>query len=76
MSLYNEKVNVIRLDILMDFIELGKKEGAIGAAISTQTIMEFINAITEMQLSWEENSNFKEKALELYHLILFGLIGR
>ncbi|WP_379129699.1 TetR/AcrR family transcriptional regulator [Paenibacillus sp. sgz500958] len=74
-NLYSEKVNQIRMNMLMEFIELGKAEGAIGSSISTQTIMEFINAIAEMQLSWEPTSNFKEKGQELYHLILYGLIG-
>ncbi|MDF2858413.1 MAG: TetR family transcriptional regulator [Neobacillus sp.] len=75
-NLYNENVNKIRTNILKEFIESGKEEGAIEASIPTPTIMEYINAITEIKLSWEETSNFKEKGLELFHLILYGLIGR
>ncbi|WP_070001125.1 TetR/AcrR family transcriptional regulator [Cellulosilyticum sp. I15G10I2] len=75
-NLCTENVNKIRTDILMKFVESGKDEGAIDPSISTQTIMEYINAITKMQLSWTTASNFKEKGLELFHLILYGLIGR
>jgi len=75
-NLYSENVNKIRTMILMEFIELGKEEGAIDPSISTQTLMEYINAITEIQLSWEASSNYREKGLELYQLVLYGLIGR
>ena len=75
-SLYGENVNKIRMDILMELIKLGKEDGAIEASISTQTIVEYINSITEMKLSWEETSNHREKGMELFHLLLYGLIGR
>jgi len=76
MNLYGENVNKIRMDILMELIQLGKEDGAIEPSISTQSIMEYINAITEKQLSWEATSNHKKKGLELFHLLLYGLIGR
>jgi len=75
-NLYSENANKIRTNILMEFIELGKKEGAIGPSISTQTIMEYINTITEMQVLWEAKSNYREKSVELFHLLIYGLIGR
>jgi len=75
-NLCGESVNKIRNNIITEFIEAGKEEGAIEASISIQTIMEYINAITEIKLSWDETSNFREKGLELFHLILYGLIGR
>jgi AcrR family transcriptional regulator len=75
-NLCHENINKIRTDILMKFIELGKKEGAIDSSISTQTLIDYINALTNIQLSWDTTSNFKEKGLELFHLVLYGLIGR
>lgn len=75
-NLCGESINKIRINIITEFIEAGKEEGAIEASLSVQTIMEYINAITEIKLSWEETSNYREKGLELFHLILYGLIGR
>lgn len=75
-NLYGEHANKIRTEILMEFIELGKKDGFISPLISTQTITDYLNALTEIQLSWDAESNYREKGHELYHLILYGLIGK
>lgn len=75
-NLYGEHANKIRTKILMEFIELGKKDGVIAPSISTQTIMEYINAIIKIPLSWDAESNYREKSIELYHLALYGLIGQ
>jgi AcrR family transcriptional regulator len=75
-NLLQNGVNEIRMDILSAFIECGKEEGAINAAISTDSILEYLRAASTMQDKWETQKEYKEKSKELYQLILFGLIGR
>jgi|SRR5471030_2246518 len=75
LELYNDSANQIKLEILHDFIENGKSEGFINCSISTQTIMEYMKTIEELQLSWQATDNYREKASELHQLVLFGLIG-
>ncbi len=74
-KLFIDGVNEIRMDILSSFIECGKKEGAIDPTISTESILQFLKAISAIQEKWETQQEFKEKSGELYQLILYGLIG-
>lgn len=74
-ELYTENVNLIRQEILRSFIESGKAEGAIDESISVDTIMDFLGAVGAVQLSWETADDYDTKAMELYKLMLYGLIG-
>ena len=67
---------LMKLVWIFSFIECGKEEGAINAAISTDSILEFLRAASTIQDKWETQKEYKEKSKELYQLILFGLIGR
>lgn len=75
-SLYSENTNQIRIEILQEFIELGKREGAIAASVSLETILELLDAIGTIQSNWAKSGNYTEKMAELSQLLLFGLIGR
>ncbi|AIQ69797.1 TetR/AcrR family transcriptional regulator [Paenibacillus graminis] len=75
-GLYNENTNRIRIEIIEEFIALGKKEGVIDASVSLETILELLNAIGAIQSAWARTENYKEKMAELNRLLLFGLIGR
>lgn len=74
-ELFQEGVSRIRLDILSSFIGIGKKEGVIDSTISTETILNFINIVSEIQNTWTSQSELQVKSKELYQLILYGLIG-
>lgn len=75
-ELFNESVNEIRLNVLADFVESGKEEGAIAPSLSTDTILEFLKAAAPVQAEWNSQQKHKEASGELYQLILYGLIGR
>ncbi|MDP4097375.1 TetR/AcrR family transcriptional regulator [Paenibacillus sp. P96] len=75
-SLYSENTNQIRIEIIQEFIELGKREGAIDSTISLETLLELLNAIGAVQSTWARAENYKEKMAELNRFLLFGLIGR
>lgn len=75
-ELFNREVLKIRLDIISVFIESGKSEGVIGSSISTDTILHFLLAAYEVQATWKTQEEYKTNTSDLYHLILYGLIGQ
>lgn len=74
-DLFKESAGEVRSDILQVFIESGKQEGAIDATISTETVMEFLDAVAGMQANWETKEEYQTKTAEIGKLILYGLIG-
>ncbi|KRE97743.1 TetR family transcriptional regulator [Paenibacillus sp. Soil766] len=75
-ELFSKSTSEIRMDILGAFIESGREEGAIDASISTETVLEFLQAVGCMQNQWGTASEYRSKVGELYKLMLYGLIGR
>ncbi|MHA6530931.1 TetR/AcrR family transcriptional regulator [Paenibacillus sp. BAC0078] len=75
-SLYSANTNRIRIELIQEFIALGRKEGAVDRSVSLETILDLLNAIGSLQVSWARTGNYKEKMAELNQLLLFGLIGR
>lgn len=75
-GLYSESANEIRVQIIGEFIELGKQEGAIHDSVSTETVLELLNAIGMVQVEWARTGEYKAKMDELNRFFLFGLIGR
>ncbi|PNQ81760.1 TetR/AcrR family transcriptional regulator [Paenibacillus sp. F4] len=75
-SLYSESTNKIRIEIIQEFIELGKKEGAIDSSVTLETTLELLIAVGTLQSSWARRGDCKNKMAELNRLLLFGLIGR
>jgi len=75
-ELFSKSASEIRMDILGAFSDSGREEGAIDPSISTETVLEFLHAMTGMQDQWGVASVYREKVGELYKFILYGLIGR
>ncbi|MEC0201364.1 TetR/AcrR family transcriptional regulator [Paenibacillus lautus] len=75
-SLYSENTNKIRIELIQEFIELGKREGAIHSSVSLETLLELLSAVGTLQASWSKSGNYKNKMAELNQLLLFGFIGR
>lgn len=73
-DLINENIGRIRTDIIREFIISGKEEGAIDSSVSTDTVIEYINAISNIKITSELLGN-KNFPTELYQLVLYGLIG-
>lgn len=73
MDLYQSGMDSIKLDILRDFIESGKREGAIDSSLSTDIIMAYLAAIAAAQPTVQEGA--KGDHAGLYRLMLYGLIG-
>jgi len=75
-GLLNSEMSKMRLDVISSFIESGKSEGAIDPSIATDTILHFLLAASEVQAEWKTQKEYKSKTGELYHLILYGMIGQ
>jgi len=76
LELFSESASEVRREILGAFIESGRQEGAIDASISTETVLEFLQAIAGMQTQWAMASEYQTKIGEVHKLMLYGLIGR
>ncbi len=76
LELFSESASDVRREILGAFIESGRQEGAIDASISTETVLEFLQAIAGMQTQWAMASEYQTKIGEVHKLMLYGLIGR
>lgn len=75
-GLLNESAQQIKMEVLTTFIESGRQEGLINAVIPTETIVAFLEAVTEIEATWKVSSECREKIESLHHLMLYGLIGR
>lgn len=75
-ELLNREMSKLRLQVISEFIESGKSEGAINPSITTNTILQFLLAASEVQVSWKTQEEYKSNTRELYHLILYGMIGQ
>jgi len=75
-SLYSESTNQIRIELIQEFIELGRKEGAIHASVTLETLLEILSAVGTLQASWARSGKYKEKMAELIQLLLYGFVGR
>ena len=75
-SLYSENTNQIRIALIQEFIELGKKEGAIHSSVSLETLLELLSVVGTLQASWARAGNYKTKMAELIQLLLYGFVGR
>jgi TetR/AcrR family transcriptional regulator, repressor of fatR-cypB operon len=75
-SLYSENTNKIRIELIQEFIELGKKEGAIHSSVSLETLLDLLSAVGTLQASWARAGSYENKMTELNQLLLFGFIGR
>ena len=75
-SLLQEGLNAIRLDILATFIESGKAEGEIDSHLSTAVILQVLGAVATVQLAWKTPEEHRQNSKTALHLLLYGLIGR
>jgi len=75
-ELLNREMSKMRLDVISVFIESGKEEGVINPSIATDTILHFLLAASEVQAAWKTQEEYKANTRELYHLILYGMIGQ
>jgi AcrR family transcriptional regulator len=75
LNLFTESTNQLKNQICLEYLELGKREGAIDPSISTSTIIEVMEAFRIVQTAIKPGEDIKVKKDELCKLLLYGLIG-
>jgi AcrR family transcriptional regulator len=75
LNLFTESTNQLKNQICLEYLELGKREGAIDPSISTSTIIEVMEAFGMVQTAIKPGEDIKAKKNELCKLLLYGLIG-
>lgn len=76
LPLLAESTQQLQSELLAAFIESGRQEGVLGAELPTETIVEFLTAITELQARHVLSNKDHGQGEALNHLMLYGLIGR
>ena len=72
-NLLTESINEMKKEIYFDFIELGKREKAIDPSIPSDIIIKVIDSLNKIELNKEAP---EEDMNGIYHLFLYGIIGK
>lgn len=75
LKLINEFVNKEKFELFREYIEVGKKEGAIDKTIPTETILKFIEAISIAENSIDYSTVYDGYIEDIQKLLLHGLLG-
>ena len=70
-----ESVNRSKADVYRVYIEQGKREGCIDASISTETILDYMEAINIVGSKVELNEDAPAKFKHIQQLFLYGVLG-
>ena len=75
-DLLTKSINESKNTIFREYIELGKQEKVIATTISTETFLNFIEALNIMGSKIEFDDDTSEKIKHIHHLFLYGIIGK
>ena len=75
-DLLTKSINESKNTIFREYIELGKQEKVIATTISTETFLNFIEALNIMGSKIEFDDDISEKIKHIHHLFLYGIIGK
>lgn len=65
----------LRSGVMVAFLESGKEEGVIDSSLQTDVILDFVNMALSLQESWKKDDEYESKSENLYHLMLYGMLG-
>ena len=75
-DLLTKSISESKNTIFREYIELGKQEKVIATTISTETFLNFIEALNIMGSKIEFDDDISEKIKHIHHLFLYGIIGK
>lgn len=75
-QVYWEAVAIKSAHIYSEFIELGKKEGAIDEAIPSEAILKYLHMSTAIMQDPEYLKTSEDYKLGIFRLFLYGLLGK
>lgn len=75
-KLINEFVNKEKFELFREYIEVGKKEGAIDKIIATETILKFIEAISIAENNIDYSTVPDGYIEDMQKLLFYGILGQ
>ena len=75
-KLINEFVNKEKFELFREYIEIGKKEGAIDKTIATETILKFIEAISIAESTIDYSTVPDGYIEDIQKLLFHGILGK
>lgn len=74
-ELLTKNINESKTEIYREYIELGKQEKVIDNTIPTETLLDFMEVINIIGSKLKVD-DMSEKIKHIYHLFLYGIIGK
>ena len=75
-SLLTKAITVKKRDIYRAYIELGKEEGAIAEDLSTELILNVMDALNGMGNQLAHSDNLETEVEQIHQLFLYGIFGK
>lgn len=75
-TLLTKAITVKKRDIYRAYIELGKEEGAIAEDLSTELILNVMDALNGMGNQLAHSNNLETEVEQIHQLFLYGIFGK
>lgn len=75
-TLLTKAITVKKRDIYRAYIELGKEEGAIAEDLSTELILNVMDALNGMGNQLADSDNLETEVKQIHQIFLYGIFGK
>lgn len=75
-TLLAKAITVKKRDIYRAYIELGKEEGAIAEDLSTELILNVMDALNSMGNQLDNSDNLETEVEQIHQIFLYGIFGK
>ena len=75
-SLLTKAITAKKRDIYRAYIELGKEEGAIAEDLSTELILNVMDALNSMGNQLDNSDNLETEVEQIHQIFLYGIFGK
>ncbi len=75
-TLLTKAITAKKRDIYRAYIELGKEEGAISEDLSTELILNVMDALNSMGNQLDNSDNLETEVEQIHHIFLYGIFGK
>ena len=75
-TLLTKAITVKKRDIYRAYIELGKEEGAIAEDLSTELILNVMDALNGMGNQLDHSDNLETEVEQIHQIFLYGIFGK
>lgn len=75
-SLLTKAITAKKRDIYRAYIKLGKEEGAIAEDLSTELILNVMDALNSMGNQLDNSDNLETEVEQIHQIFLYGILGK